>query len=58
MSGEKTLTTSQAAAFLQLSESTVRNLVRLKVLRCNKTFGGHFRFSLEVLAKYKESRND
>ena len=57
MATKQTYTTTEAASILEMSASSVRRLVGLKVITCQYTHGGHYRFTLENLNKYKERQN-
>jgi len=57
MATKQTYTTTEAADMLEMSASSVRRLVALKVIVCQYTHGGHYRFTLENLNKYKAQQN-
>lgn len=57
MATKQTYTTSEAADYLEMSSSTLRRLVALGLIPCTTTYGGHYRFTLENLNKYKAQQN-
>jgi len=57
MATKETYTTTEAAYMLEMSASTLRRLVNLKVINCQYTHGGHYRFTLENLTDYKARQN-
>ena len=57
MATKETYTTTEAADILEMSASNIRRLVGLKVINCQYTHGGHYRFTLDALNKYKAAQN-
>jgi len=57
MRGKETYTTTDVAYMLEMSASSVRRLVRLKVINCHYTHGGHYRFTLQNMNDYKARQN-
>jgi excisionase family DNA binding protein len=57
MATKQTYTTTEAAEILEMSPSSLRRLVNLKVIHCQYTHGRHYRFTLDNLLEYKARQN-